>query len=277
MLLGNSEGFLYSVPTLRSYQLGFHEEMLYSPGGDHLWIRSYRTGRVFAEVYGLHVLRTECTNVTLLGSRDRPEIGRQTINQMGLPETVTAGEAFFTCEKDGKKYEAYMYSQTEMSGVPQMSELWGADNSWGFLVPAGSGMAAGAMLSRIIGTIQTNQNWLAQQLKVSWQMANANMQASIQASEAQSRAMQATFAAMDRRSAERHAEVQHEAANAQAEIGRIVSGFDTYSTSTGERKTVPYGAATNWWSNNLGQTLGTLSNMSPGYQWTPMTRVPLDQ
>jgi hypothetical protein len=46
---------------------------------------------------------------------------------------------------------------------------------------------------------------------------------------------------------------------AQAEIGRLISGFDEYTTGSGERKTVPYGAASNWWSNNQGQTAGTHS------------------
>lgn len=277
MLLGNTEGFSYSVLTPLGYQLGFREEMLYSPGGDNLWLRNYRTGRVFAEVYGSHALAEECRNVKLLGSRDRRDLSGQSINQYGVPQSVTAGEAFFACEKDGKKFDAYMYTQTEMTGTPQTSAVWNADNSWGFLTPEGQGMAAGIILSRIVASVRIDQNWLARQLQVSWQMAQHNMEVAIQTSAAQSRALQSTFAEMDRRGAERHANVQHGAAQAQDEIGRLISGFDEYTTSTGDRKTVQYGAASNWWSDNRGQTLGTQSNLSPGYQWTPMTRVPLGE
>jgi hypothetical protein len=43
----------------------------------------------------------------------------------------------------------------------------------------------------------------------------------------------------------------------QEEIGRLISGFDTYKTDCGDTEYVPYAAATNWWSNSRSQTLGT--------------------
>jgi hypothetical protein len=59
----------------------------------------------------------------------------------------------------------------------------------------------------------------------------------------------------------------------QDEMHRLISGFDEYQTASGDRKSVPYAAATNWWTNGRGQTVGTQGQAGPaGFQ--EMTRVP---
>jgi hypothetical protein len=68
-------------------------------------------------------------------------------------------------------------------------------------------------------------------------------------------------------------QTQHDARASQEEIGRLISGFDTYKTESGDTKTVPYAAATDWWSNSKGQTLGTQGPMAPGPDWNHIQRV----
>lgn len=60
----------------------------------------------------------------------------------------------------------------------------------------------------------------------------------------------------------------------QEEVTRLISGFDEYRTASGERTTVPYATATNWWSNDKGQIPGTQGPRSPRMDWQDMTRVP---
>jgi hypothetical protein len=275
MIIGNIQQCNYTVLTPLGMQLGFHNEMVYStPDGDPMWVRPYHPGRVFAQVYGMHWLAGQCRNVKLLGSRDRPDaviLGQPT---PGVPQAATAGEAFFACEKDGRKYEAYMFSQTAISGTPQTGENWNADRSWGFLTPEGNGMAAGMVLGHIVGSVQEDQNWLSQQRERSWSVVQNTIQVMEAARQAQQNAMERTFRSSP---VSRGSSSAAGPSEAQDEISRLISGFDEYTTASGERKTVQYGAASNWWSNDRGQTLGTQSTMSPGYDWTPMERVPLGQ
>ena len=268
LLLGNVEGYAYAALSPLGRQLGFHEEMAYAPGVDRLWVRNYRPGRVFAEVYGRHVLAAECANVKLLGSRERPEGDSQTVSY-GVPQMSTAGEAFFTCERGGHSFEAYIYSRTDSMGTPQTALQWNADHTGGFVTPKGNGMAAGVVLAHIAGSLRFDQRWLATQLRVSQAAVAKTLAAANQQLDVQREAMERTFAASSPGSGATQAE------QSQDEMERLISGFDEYQTSTGERKTVQYGATANWWSNSRGATLGTQSSTSPGSNWTPMSRVPL--
>jgi hypothetical protein len=269
MIIGNTEGFLYAVLTPLGAMMGFREEMPYSPGGDTLWVRQYRTGRVFAEVYGTHRFAEECPNVKLLGSRDRSDA---IASHLAPGEIETAGEAF---EKAGHKYEGYMFSRTHMTGFPP-SQLWNADHSWGFITPAGNGMAAGAVLAHIIGSLQDDPNWAAQQHQTAGAIVQQNLQTLDALRQAQQSMMERTFSSSSTSSSIGSSLRSHQS-ETQDEISRIISGFDEYTTASGDRKTVQYGAATNWWSNNRGETLGTHGPMSPGVSWMPMQRVPLGE
>jgi hypothetical protein len=178
-------------------------------------------------------------------------------------------------ESEEHAHEAYMFSRTQMTGASP-AQLWNADNSWGFITPAGNGMAVGAILAHIIGSLQDDQNWVARQLQTSWAIVQQNLQAIEAIRQAQQSVMERTFSsAATSSNAGSSSHSGH--SETQDEISRLISGFDEYTTASGDRKTVQYGAATNWWSNNRGQTLGTQSPMSPGFSWTPMQRVPLGE
>jgi hypothetical protein len=183
----------------------------------------------------------------------------------------TAGEAFFTCERGGHPFEAYVYSRTVSMGTPQTVQQWNADHAGAFLTPKGNGMAAGVVLAHIAGSLRVDQSWLATQVHVSQAVVAQTLAAANRQLDVQREAMEQAFAASSSGSSATQAE------QSQDEMDRLISGFDEYQTSTGERKTVQYGAATNWWSNSRGATLGTQSSMSPGSDWAPLNRVPLSQ
>jgi hypothetical protein len=261
MVLGNLDAYTYTLPS----RLAPRENTPYAAGADRLWVLKYRTGPQFAQMYAGRFLAQQCQNVQLVSSRARAEGSRppaQAAN--GLTYSASAGEAFLTCELRGHRFDAYVFAQTELTGQPGIGGLWGAEHTYMFLTPHGNGVAAGLVLARIVGSFRMDPRWMAAQLKVSADIANhAIAEASAQL-DANSTSMTGTFAS-DTSAAAR--------AN-QDEMHRLLSGFDEYQTTGGERRSVPYATATNWWSNGQGQTLGTQGPFAPGPGFGEMKRVP---
>jgi hypothetical protein len=261
MAIGNLHAYSYTLPSL----LAPRENTPYAAGADQLWVMRYRTGVQFAQMYAGHFLAQQCQNLRLVSARDRPDGSRAPARAAnGLTYSATAGEVFVTCERDGHRFEGYVYAQTELTGQPGIGGIWNAEFTYMFLTPSGNGTAAGLVLSQIIRSYRVDPRWLAVQLKVSAQVADhAIAEASAQL-DANSRTMTSTFSS-DTAAAGR--------AN-QDEMRRLISGFDEYQTTSGQRKTVPYATATNWWSNAKGQVLGTQGPIGPGGGFTEMKRVP---
>jgi hypothetical protein len=266
MTIGNVDGFTYSVLTPMSVQLGFHEGSITSPGADNLKMLNYRTGQQFAEISGRTLFGQQCQKLRLVRVRPHPGV-KPRPQPNGLTQGSTAGDAFFTCEKGGHKLAGYVFSETQytnQSGVP--GGIWNGDNTYAFLTPEGKGNEAGMVLTHIVKSVQINQQWLTKELRVSAELANhALAQANAQLS-ANPTSMQGTFS-----------DTSKAAQATQEEMHRLLSGFDEYQTVSGERKSVPYAAATNWWTNNKGQAFGTQGPLSPGMNAQPMRRVPPGQ
>jgi len=263
IVIGNVDAFTYSVLTPLSSKLGFHEGSLYSPGADNMKILNYRTGQQFAEAAGGQMFAALCQNLQMVRSRIlTPITPRPQAN--GLTQGSTSGDAFFTCQRNGHRLNGYVFSRTEYTGQQGAAGgIWNADNTFSFLTPEGNGNAAGIVLTHIIQSVHLNQQWLTTQMRLSAQLADhAIAQAGAQLA-ANAKDMENTFSS--------DAKAQQDT---QEEMHRVLSGFDEYETSTGERKTVPYAAAANWWSNSKGQVIGTQGPNSPSLDAQPMTRVP---
>jgi len=231
--LGNLHAYTYTLPS----PLAPRENTPYAAGADQLWVLQYRTGEQFAQMYAAHFLTQQCQKVQLVNARHRADGSRPPTRAVnGLTYSASAGEAFLTCEKEGHQFEAYVYAQTELTGQPGTGGIW---------------------------SYRIDPRWMATQLKVSADLANhAIAQASAQL-DANSTSIAGTFSS-DTAAAAR--------AN-QDEMHRLISGFDEYQTAGGQRKTVPYAAATNWWSNGQGQTRGTQGPIGPGPGFGEMKRV----
>lgn len=247
--------------------MGFRPGGLYAPNGDPLLIQPYASGLQFALTTGQALLQQGgCGNVQVVKSREKPV---PSTNIAGVPETTTAGEVVLRCQRNGVTYDAYMFSQTQMFGVPQsnVGAVWNADNSYFVVTPTGQLDEAGALLTRIVTSVRMDPEWVARQL----QLAGASMAATAhrldQALAAQAQSMRQSFGSPE---ADRAA--------SQDEMDRLISGFDSYKDPAGNLHTVPYASdATGWYTNGLGAVLGTRTGQGPGPGWTPMTRVPPGQ
>jgi hypothetical protein len=156
ILLGNPEAISYSTPTPMGYRPGFRDGALYSPNGDPIIIRQYVSGQQFAAHMGQWLLnKAGCQKVRMFASQPKPAASA---NIAGVPETNTAGEAFFQCERNGIPFDAYMFSKTQMFGQPtgNAGAVWNADTSYFFVTPHGQREETGALLAWIIGSVQIN-------------------------------------------------------------------------------------------------------------------------
>ena len=142
-ILGNVNAISYSILTPLSYQLGFREGQIRAAGADNGMILNYRTGLQWAVSYG-QMLLSGAQNVRLVGSRDQSAMLPR-LPPAYPPFHATAGDAFFTAERNGKKYQVYVFAKTEMTG-DQHTAVWNADNTFAFSTPEGRGMAAGSSL-----------------------------------------------------------------------------------------------------------------------------------
>jgi hypothetical protein len=261
-ILGNIDAISYSILTPLSYQLGFREGQIHSAGADIGMVLNYRTGQQWAVSYGQKLL-TGAQNIRLLGNRD------QTAMLPRLPPAfppfhASAGDAFFTAEREGHTYEVYVFAKTEITG-DQNTAVWNADNTFAFSTPKGHGMAAGLVVTHIVQSLRIDPQWLTKQLQVSGKLAQDALDAANASLSNNTAMMDKTFSSPS--------QTQRDARASQEEIGRLISGFDTYKTESGDTKTVPYAAATDWWSNSRGQTLGTQGPSAPGPSWNHMQRV----
>ena len=263
IVLGNVDAYSYSPLTPVSSKIGFREGMITHPGTDSLRVLNYRTGRQFAELAGRRMFAERCAKLVMVRSREHPG-RRPEVQSNGLTQGSTAGDAFFTCEKDGHRLDGYVFSNTEYTtaaGTP--GGVWNADNTFSFLTPEGLGPSAGVVLMHVVKSVRIDPQWFAVQLQVSNKLANDALAIANRRLDASVTRMRETFAGG---TGERDA--------SQEDMHRLLSGFDEYQTASGDKKTVPYAAATNWWSNGKGQTVGTQGPNAPGINWTEMSRVP---
>ena len=264
IMLGNPAAISYSTPTQMGFAMGFREGSLYAPNGDPMLIRSYATGQQFAITTGRDLLQQGgCDDVHVVRTRGFPSTST---GIAGVPQTSTGGEAVFHCSRRGVAYDAYMFALTRLTGLPQsaVGAIWDADSSYFLVTPAGELDEAGALLSRVIGSVRMNQQWVAQQIRAAGASAAATADRPDRALAEQAQSLRQSFG-----------EAEADRAASQEEMDRLISGFDTYRDPAGNLHTVPYASGnTGWYSNGLGRVAGTRTGEAPGPGWVPMTRIP---
>ena len=274
MLLGNPNAASYSTPTPMGMSMGLRPGMLYAPNGDPMIIQPYRTGTQYAAYLGQMLLqKANCTNIVMTKTRDKPPIQQ---NSAGVPISTTAGEAFFTCSRNGVNYEAYQFSLTQMFGQPiaNVGAVWNADSSYFLVTPSNQLSEAGILLTKILGSVQMNPQWVAQQIR----LAGASVQAAAhRLDEALAQQSQMMRQSMQQNASPSGATrgSSLDTASSQDEMDRLISGFDSYKDNSGNLYTVPYASeATGWYTNGLGAVAGTRTGQGPAAGWSQMSRVP---
>jgi hypothetical protein len=218
-------------------------------------VAPYTAGNVFATKYGQARFAPMCQGLQLtksdaLAPKYHPAAG-------GFTRT-TAGEAFFSCARNGAPMTAYVYAETTLMGPggPGSSWLLGAIGS--LIAPAEQATAAGAMLQHSGESLVMNPAWLGMQNQLNnlaIKQIDASTRATIAATNAAVAHQQAMISALSNDS-----------------FNDVINGVqESVDTTTGQRYIVPLGKGGQQWV--YGNKAVVESGLSPGPGFDPLTPV----
>jgi hypothetical protein len=153
---------------------GFREGTWYSPGyGVRMFVRRYLPGTQFAREYVSTKVAHDCADVRLTDSRDRAD-AVAALNAVyaqygtgGVSFRLTAGEAAFRCNQQGRSMAGYYFAGTQRvqaAGMP--GGIWNAEHLFGYLAPESRIETAQAVAAHMLASIQLNPRWVAMQQNI---------------------------------------------------------------------------------------------------------------
>ena len=218
-------------------------------------VAGYTAGNVFATRYGQARFATLCQEVHLTKSDALAPKYHPAAN--GISHT-TAGEAFFSCTKNGAPMSAYVYAETMLLGPGGPGSSWVVVALGSLIAPAERARAAGATLQHAGQSLVMNPAWVAMQNQLNnraIQQINAATRATIAATSAENAREQAMIS-----------QLQNDSFN------DVINGVQaTVDTTTGQRYIAPLGQGGRQWVN--GNNVVVESGLSPGAGFTPLTPV----
>ncbi len=220
------------------------------PGADPgPFVAPYASGDEFAAKYGAARFGSMCGPVTLVrGNAMAPKYHKPG----GGMYRVTAGQAIFRCNENGRPMAGYVYAETLFVG-----SAYGPSDNWyvialgSFLAPAARAKAAGAMLKHAGESIVFNPAWLRDQhARVNEAIANLHGVA---------QQNMASIAETNARMARWKADMAHQSDTMQ---DVLLGQTYTRDPQTGQKYVVPTGLGGGHWMDGRGDVVD--SALSPG-------------
>lgn len=218
-------------------------------------VAAYTSGHVFATKYGQARFASICQELRLtksdaLAPRYHPAAA-------GISHT-TAGEAFFSCTRNGAPTSAYVYAETMLMGPGGPGSSWVVVALGSLIAPAEQAKGAGATLQHSGESLVMNPEWIAMQNQLNnraIQQINAATRATIAATNAENAREQAMISGLQNDS-----------------FNDVINGVQaTVDTTTGQHYITPLGQGGRQWVN--GNNVVVESGLSPGAGFTPLTPV----
>jgi hypothetical protein len=167
LFLGDPALPVFAVPTPMLASQGLRAGSVFSPGpGLSLFVAPYVTGQQFAAQWGGFRVSRVCGQVALKSSRRLPQAAGAVdalYREIGLPGSVEAGDAGFTCTlPTGAAAAGYAFTATRTSPATTMT-FWNVAASAGFIAPTDRVAEARALLAHVIESYRVEPAWLAKQ------------------------------------------------------------------------------------------------------------------
>lgn len=167
VMFGDASLPTHTEPTQTLAMAGFREGSWYSPGyGVRMMVRRYLPGVYFAAEYAQRRVGQQCTGLTLVDRRDRPDLaaqlGRIYVQTGYVSQQLTTGEVSFTCSAGGAPMRGYYFAGTLRVGTGG-SGIWQVPHLVGWLAPPDRVGEAQAVLQHVIATAQINPDWARMQ------------------------------------------------------------------------------------------------------------------
>ena len=218
-------------------------------------VAAYASGHVFATKYGQARFASMCQGLQLtksdaLAPKYHPAAA-------GISHT-TAGEAFFSCTRNGKPTTAYVYAETMLMGPGGPGSSWVVVALGSLIAPAEQAQGAGATLQHSGESLVMNPEWIAMQNQLNnraIQQIDAATRATIAATHAENAREQAMISGLQNDS-----------------FNDVINGVQaTVDTTTGQHYIAPLGQGGRQWINGNKEVVE--SGLSPGVGFTPLTPV----
>ena len=271
---------VFTVPSQYTAMAGLRPGMMYSPGGGvSMMIEPYQTGQNFAASWGNLRLRGECANVALKTSQPRPDASTAISNAYGaggIRTSIAAGEASFSCQRNGAATAAYVFAGTE-SVQMQASALWDVKTLVGFVAPEARAGEADSLLSHMVTSFTIDRGWMQRQQGITAEFDRTTAAANAAVSNAiiaNGRALSAQSDAIFQRGQNLpHVGAASSGSNAVDRYDEnAVRGSSEYTNpATGTSRTLDNGYA-HTYSDAAGNIRQTDSENAPGAGWTELQR-----
>jgi len=216
-------------------------------------VAKYVAGSVFATKYGQARFTSMCQELHL--NKGEAVAPKYHPAQQGISRT-TAGEAFFSCTRNGAPVDAYVYAETMLMGPGGPGSSWLVVALGSIIAPADQAIEAGAMLKHAGESLVMNPAWT--------QMQNQLNNQAIQQIDASTRSTIAATNAENARERSMISSLQNDSFN------DVINGVQaTQNSATGQRYISPLGAGGSQWVN--GNKTVVESGLSPGVGFDRLT------
>ncbi len=215
-------------------------------------VAAYVTGNVFATKYGQARFASMCQGVQLTKSDQMAPKFHPA--QQGISHT-TAGDAYFSCTKNGAPMAAYVYAETMLMGSGGPGSSWLVVSLASVIAPAAQGVAAGGLLQHAGASLAMNPAWTQMQNNLNnqaIQQINASTQATIAATNAENAREQGMISALNNDS-----------------FNDVINGVQATTDASGQKYITPLGTGGTQWIN--GNNTVVESGLSPGAGFSQLT------
>jgi hypothetical protein len=257
--VNDPQAIYYIAPSPMLSSGGFSMGSVYSPGGGNAYVVApYQSGSQFAAYWGGGKLSSFCTSVTIVGSRERPDLS-QRVNAItaSLGIYYDFGETTFSCNRNGVPMTAnFMVSTLIIGGSVGM---WMPDTIESFVAPAPvAGLAAG-ILAHMVKSHQVNPTWAMGQSETTAAVSRITAQTNNYISDTIMSGWEQRGATIDR---------------VMEEGSRTRLGIDIYSDPTTETEYTVGNTSNHYWTDAAGNVVGTDTDNAPGAGYRRLNRVP---
>ena len=151
----------FVAPNLALKLQGLKEGSRYTQNGAQAIVANYRSGWMFADLYGQARFASFCSNLELKQLRELPSV-----NENNGQSKNTAGEAIFRCEGSAGEgpMVGFVVAETQLQHL-QALDVWKVGPLYSALAPESLGAAALKIILHVSGTHATSQQWAMYQLK----------------------------------------------------------------------------------------------------------------
>lgn len=153
----------FTPPNAMTQMGGLRIGSPYRLSGVTLIVEPYIRGQAFAQEYVRSQIGHFCSQLRIESSNNDDRAVAPVLNayhRYGLPISMTAGEVYFSCVRNGKQLHGYVFAGTQYASMGA-SAIWNVQYLLSYLAPASGVARAQAALRHAAATFRMDPGWSA--------------------------------------------------------------------------------------------------------------------